>query len=167
MDCINLKDKFGDRYRIAYEESYYAEYGPNAHVEDPWLMTISCQNGEIIPWGADKLAACTQTAGSVANRLKALPFTTVAQEGADGANVLFRLEHFDAVAQIMKPRRRKRLSEKQRLANAERLKKYRFSPARGATNDGHSRDAVPVSDSGSIQAVERDSGGDNRALLTP
>ena len=30
--------------------------------------------------------------------LKALPFTTVHQDGDDGANVLFEVEHFDEVA---------------------------------------------------------------------
>ena len=27
MQCVNLKERFGERYRVEYEESYYAEYG--------------------------------------------------------------------------------------------------------------------------------------------
>ena len=94
MDCINLERRFGRRYRVTYEESYWAEYGPGARVEDPWLMILLCQHGHICPWGGHLLAACTNKAGSIANRLKALPFTTVAQDGDDGANILFPVDHF-------------------------------------------------------------------------
>ena len=128
-DCINLRSRFGQRYRAAYGEDYHAEYGAGARVDDPWLMAISCQNGHICPWGGSILAACTKAAGSVANRLKALPFTTVAQDGSDGSNVLFDVVHFDLVAKIMKPRRRRRLSPEARRAAGERLAKYRFRPA--------------------------------------
>ena len=76
--CINLKERFGHHYRVAYEESYYAEYGPNARIEDPWLMVVLCEHGEICPWGGTTLAACTNKAGAVAKRLKSLPFTKVA-----------------------------------------------------------------------------------------
>lgn len=58
MECLNLKRIFGERYKVAYEESYYAEYGPNAYREDPWLMVLLCQHGEICPWGGQNLAAC-------------------------------------------------------------------------------------------------------------
>jgi hypothetical protein len=37
MECINLKARFGKRYKVTYEESYFAEYGPHARKEDPWL----------------------------------------------------------------------------------------------------------------------------------
>ncbi len=129
MDCVNLRERFGDTYRVAHEGAYCAEYGPNAHREDPWLTVIPCENGHICPWGRSTLTACTTSAGSVAKRLKVLPFTSVAQDGTDGANVLFDVEHFDAVARIMKPRRRRRLSPEARRAAGERLAKYRFRHA--------------------------------------
>ncbi len=34
VDCINLREHFGDRYRVIWEESYHAEYGEGARVED-------------------------------------------------------------------------------------------------------------------------------------
>lgn len=40
-DCINLKKRFGDRFKVAYEESYYAQYGANARGEDPWYMILA------------------------------------------------------------------------------------------------------------------------------
>ena len=44
----------------------------------------------------------------------------------DGANVLFDVEHFDEVAEITKPRKRRRLKEQQRQAAVERLRQYQF-----------------------------------------
>jgi len=142
MKCIDLKQRFGDRFKVAYEESYYAEYGPDARTVDPWLMIILCQHGEICPWGDDNLAACTNHAGPIANRLKALPYTQVAQDGDDGANVVFDVKHFDKVAQIMKPRRRRQVTEaeRQRLAEMSRL----YSPLR---KESISNDANKVPES--------------------
>ncbi len=30
MECINLKEQFGKRFRVRYEESYYADRGAGA-----------------------------------------------------------------------------------------------------------------------------------------
>ena len=68
--------------------------------------------------------ASTNRLGSVANRLKALAFTEVVQEGSDGVNVLFDLEHFDEVARVMKPRKRRRLSPAERAKRVKRLREY-------------------------------------------
>ena len=97
LACINPKERFGHHYRVAYEESYYADYGPNARIEDPWLMVVLCKHGEICPWGGSILAACANKPGRAAKRLKSLPFTKVARDGDDGANVLFDIERFDLV----------------------------------------------------------------------
>ena len=127
MDCVNLKQRFGDRFKVAYEESYYAERSRQT-MEDPWLMVMACRNGHICPWGGSELAACTDSI-RIANRLKRLPFATVAQDGDDGANVLFDVEHFAEVAKIMKPRRRRRMTEGQKQQAAKRLREYQ--PTKG------------------------------------
>ncbi len=124
MDCLNLKALFGKQYRVKYEESYYADHGLESRRQDPWLMVIPCRNGEICPWGGRKLAACTNHTGSVANKLKALPFAIVAQDGDDGANLVFDVKHFEEVARIMKPRKRRRLSALERERRVRRLQKY-------------------------------------------
>jgi len=140
-DCINLKEMFGEQFKVEYEESYYAERSRET-VEDPWLMVLLCENGHICPWGGSNLAACTNGSGSVAKRLKALPFTTVAQDGADGANVVFDVAHFDRVAEIMKPRRRRRLSPEARQRFAEAGAKTRFG--HGTQADPEARPCVPA-----------------------
>ncbi len=126
--CVNLKQRFGDRYRITYEESFWAERPEFRQDEEPWLQIIPCRNGHIYPWGGTKLAACTTTSGPVANRLRTLPSVEVAQDGADGVNVVFNVAHFEVVAEIMRPRRRRWVSEteRQRLAELSR----RYSPFR-------------------------------------
>jgi len=128
-DCVNLRERFGDRYKIDVDESYYAERPEFRKTEEPWLLVLLCQHGHICPWGGSTLAACTDKAGPIANQLKALTFVTVAQDGDDGVNVVFDVEHFDQVAEIMKPRRRRRLSPEQRQNAAERLREYQ--PAKG------------------------------------
>jgi len=70
------------------------------------------------------------------NKLTRLPFTTVVQDGDDGGNVLFDATHFDKIAQLMKARKRRRLSEEQRRAAGERLRPWQFRPARQGTKSG-------------------------------
>jgi len=50
MNCVNLRERFGRRYRVEYEESYYAQHGPRARIEDPWLQIIPCRAGHVYPW---------------------------------------------------------------------------------------------------------------------
>jgi len=121
MSCLNLRDLYGDRYKVAIEE--------NLPSKDPWLLVLLCESGHICPWGPNLLAACTSSRGSIAKRLTALPIATVEQNGSDGINVSFHVDHFDKIAAIMKPRRRRRMSEAQRLVAAERLREYQFKPA--------------------------------------
>jgi hypothetical protein len=51
---------------------------------------------------------------------------TVHQHGDIKRTLLFDLAMFDAVAAIVKPRRRRKLSKEQKAANVERLKNCRF-----------------------------------------
>ena len=122
--CINLKQHFGGRYRVQYEESYYVERPEFRAVGGPWLTMIPCQNGHIFPWGGSTVAACTNTRGRVATKLKKTASCKVAQDGDDGVTVLFDVEDFEAVAEIMKPRKRRRLSEEQKQKAVERLRPY-------------------------------------------
>ena len=137
MECVDLKQRFGERYRVTYEESYYVDRGDGARTKAPWLMVLPCKNGYICPWGGSTLVACTNANGSVASQLRKLPFTTVAQDGDDGVNVLFDVKYLDEIAAIMKPRRRRRLSESQKRKSIERLRHY--WPVKGETV----RKAVP------------------------
>ena len=127
--CVNLKRRFGDLYRVEFEESYVADHGDGARVENPWLTIIPCQRGHIYPHSHNQLGASTDRCGKITNQLKRLAFIEVVQDGEDGVNVIFEVSDFEKVAEIMKPRRRRRQTPQQRQASIERLAKYRFTPA--------------------------------------
>ena len=132
MECVNLKERFGKRYRVRHEESYRAARGNRAWADDPWLQIVPCQHGHVFPHGVDMLAASTDRSGSIARRLKALPGVAVWQAGSDGATVLFPVGMIDQVAAIMLPKRRRRLSEAARAQLAAAGAKTRFAPGVGA-----------------------------------
>lgn len=124
MDCIDLRQRFGKKYRVKYEESYYAERGDGARSDAPWLQIIPCQHGHIYPFGGEMLAASTDTRGPIAKRLVRLACTAVVQDGDDGVNASFHVDDFDQIAEIIKPRKRRRRSmseeDKKRLAEMGR-----------------------------------------------
>jgi hypothetical protein len=109
----NLRALFGDRYRIGYDPA--AETA--AERNDPWMMTLPCQNGVIYPHGANRLAVECKT--QPAHKLMAIPAITVQQQGDAQWTLIFDLEMADLVFGIVKPRKRRKLSEVQKAANAE------------------------------------------------
>jgi hypothetical protein len=140
--CVDLQVLCGARYRIEFEESYNAETREYRAQERPWLTQIRCLNGHIGVWGGNLLVACTSSSGTVAMKLKRLSFAEIVQDGTDGVNVTFDVQHFDEVAAIMKPRRRRlgrpmSTEEKQRLVEAGR--EFRFSTGRQHSPEARSR----------------------------
>jgi len=131
--CINLRERFGRRYRVEYEESYFAEYGSHARVEDPAYMILLCKYGHIYPAGGNLLAASVDGHPIVANRLGRLPCCRVEQDGDFGElTVVFDVADFDTVARIMRPRRRRRLSAAHRDRLVAAGAASRFTPQSGA-----------------------------------
>ena len=45
--CINLRDRFGRRYKMTYRESYWAAYEHKAIRGDPWLQIIPGARGHV------------------------------------------------------------------------------------------------------------------------
>ncbi len=144
--CIDLNAAYGAQYRVVYEESYQGGQAGGRRVHDQWLLTIPCQFGHIYPHGADHLGASTSFRGPVAKRLAALPCVRVVQDGDDGINVVFHIDDFEAVAEVMKPRRRRRLTPDQRAERVERLRKYQFGPASQSGGGDRRRDPSPSGD---------------------
>ena len=128
MQCVNLKEMFGDRYRVVYEEAYSAEHGEGGRRIDPWLMTIPCLYGLIYPHGEQELAACCNRR-LVRGRLAALACCEVIQKGDTETVVTFGAEHFEQVAEVLRPRKRRLLRPtfRSRLVaiGKEALRRYR------------------------------------------
>jgi hypothetical protein len=144
VSCIDLKVRFGDRFRVIHEESYLADHGERGRACDPWLQLIPCRNGHIYPHGA-LLGASTNNRGPTARALAALPGVRVVQDGDDGINAVFPIAEFEAVAAILKPRRRRMLPPERAAELTERLRRYRFTAADQDAGEGHGCDPSPAS----------------------
>ena len=132
---INLKERFGRRYRVTYGESYYAEHGEKARVEDPVHMIIPCKYGHIYAAGEETLAAGVDGHPNVAGQLRRLKCCQVHQDGDLGElTVLFDVTDFAKVVKIMRPRRRRQLSEAER----QRLRVIGFQKGRQVHSNRHS-----------------------------
>ena len=153
--CIDLAERFGRRYRVEFEESYSAQYGSHARVDDRWLKIIRCRAGHICPWGTSTLAAVTNKAGPIARKLAALPGAKLWQDGSDGATVLFDLAQFPQVAKLMHPCQRRAGSKKLRAHLAVVGAKTRFQ--HGVRSSGAARisTAMALPD---LEAVRADAG---------
>lgn len=145
--CIDLKERFGHDYQIAFEDTYLGDGSDHARRHDPWLAIISCRLGHVYPLGGEWLAASTNNRGPVANSLAALPGARVIQDGDDGINVAFHVRDFEAVAAIMKPRRRRRLTAAKRSEQVERLRNYQFTSATQTAGNELRRDSATSVDS--------------------
>ena len=94
-NCINLRERFGRRFRIDREESY-------GRTDDPWLLLVRCKFGHIFPNGGNVLAASVDGHPNVAAVLRRLPCCRIHQDGDFGElTVLFDVADFAKVAKIM------------------------------------------------------------------
>jgi hypothetical protein len=125
--CINLQGHFGNRYKVVFEESYYAERPEFRAQEAPWLMIVPCRYGHIYPWGQERLAVFCESP-RLGLQLLAIPDATLHTDGSDGLTILFPADHFEVVAQIMEAHKRRRLSEARKQQLREVGEAYRFQP---------------------------------------
>jgi hypothetical protein len=128
VPCVNLRERFGRRYKVTFEESYAAAYGPKASRDDPWLQIIPGALGHVFPHSATMLGAKPGRSGKSARRLKDLPFVQVHTDGSDGVTVLFSPNHLNLVADLLQLRRRRRVSDRERQRLAALGRKYGFQP---------------------------------------
>ena len=111
---IDLKEQFGDRFKITLDESATVDTDREAKL---WFQRIPCNRGFISVHGPDTLAGFTNRSKIVA-KLVSIPGVRVHQQGDAEARVLFGPEILEAVADVLQARRRRRVSE----ATRERLR---------------------------------------------
>jgi hypothetical protein len=128
--CINFNERFGARYKVQFEEAYCAERPERRAVEGPWLMFIPGKNraNHIYPFGGDLLAVFVTRHNSIFRRIKNLSYTCVHSDGDDGVTFTFPSEHFEEIAQIIRARRRRVITEAERQRIIANTAKYRFLP---------------------------------------
>ena len=123
MQPINLKDQYGDRYRIGLDE---ATKGERKLAKDPWYYILPCRYGHIYPHGDGLSVFCNGT--RKIEQLKNLPGITAYLVGDGEAILTFPLSEFDAVARIAQPKRRRKLSEKHNAALQASARAHQFKP---------------------------------------
>jgi hypothetical protein len=123
--CINLLERFGDRYKIAFDEAYNPRHLPKDRL-DPWMMVIPCRGGVIYPYGRDLLAVEVDGHPGAAKALAATPGVRLYQDGDREQTFLFPIDLFERVAAIVRPRKRRRLTESHRAALARGSARRRF-----------------------------------------
>ena len=121
MKCPNLKELFGDRYRVIVEESHQAERGTEIkRAVDPWLLVIPGKYGHCFPWSDSRLAVSVDGHTRIAKRIAGLAYVLVEQDGDFGEmTASFQCGDFDTIDEIMGFRRKMQLSdtEKERRRN--------------------------------------------------
>lgn len=128
---IDLKQRFGSEYRVSLDESYFA-HGTGREAEKLWMWRIECKYGHIYPHGGEVLGAyCNRRL--VRGKLKKLPCCKVHQEGDFETTVLFHVSHFDEVAKVIKPKRRRRITDEQKQRLAKIGTQTKFQPAHHGT----------------------------------
>ena len=99
--CIDLRERFGQKYRIGFDEAVETK-------NDPWMMTIHCRWGTIYPHGAE-LLALVATGAWLANRRSqnlavaaaaASPVAIVALLFPDGGTQPFHTASFAEVCAV-------------------------------------------------------------------
>ncbi|MEX0677110.1 MAG: hypothetical protein WD063_08550 [Pirellulales bacterium] len=122
MDCPNLRTLY-PQFKIDRDPSA----GPRE--QDPWNWQIPCQFGHVYPHGPDLLGVSTNSRGAIAKRIAALDCVQVTQDGSDGINATFNLADANAVFAIIKPRKRRRLSDDQKAAAVARFSLRKAQPS--------------------------------------
>ena len=124
--CVNLLEAFGEDYRVTFDPAYDRRRVPRRCL-DPWMMQLVCRGRgvTIYPFGGDRLAVEVDGRPGLVKKLVAIPGVELWQDGTREQTILFDLALFEAVAAVVRPRKRRRLPEGQRRACARRLARAR------------------------------------------
>ena len=143
-ECVNLMERFGEQYKITFDPAYDPKHRPR-ELLDPWMMTVACRPGVIYPYGGTELAIEVDGHRFVRAALSKLPCCREHQRGDDCGSFIFDVEDFDSVAEVVKPKRRKQISEAERARLVAMGAKHRFQPRlSGRPTDSPSPASVPT-----------------------
>jgi hypothetical protein len=131
--CLNLRNLFGEEYRITFDPAYNSAQVPREKL-DPWYMQIRGKGKgvTIYPFGGSKLCVECDNRPGIVKQLVALGLL-VWQDGSTDKTFQFDLAEFEQVAAIVQPRKRRQMTPEQRAKLAERgreaLEHYREANA--------------------------------------
>jgi hypothetical protein len=121
--CVNLFERFGKNYKVTFDPAYDSRHVPRRCL-DPWMMQLPCRGKgvTVFPFGGDRLAVEVVGRPGLVKKLAAIPGLGVWQDGDREKTFLFNVALFEAVAAVVRPHRRRRLSEGQRAELAGRMR---------------------------------------------
>ena len=122
MDPINLDECYGKKYQITYDQAAALESRGRCN---PWYYIIPCKFGAEIYPHSDKLLSVMVLGKRLMKKVSKIPDVRLHQSGEEEAVYLFLPQQFKAVAAIVKPRRKRAMSQTAKDAATERLKKAR------------------------------------------
>jgi hypothetical protein len=156
--CINLLLRFGADYRVSFEEGYVHK-GIRRDKLDAWYMEIVGRFGTIFPLGGDDLGVMVDDHPGLAKKLAALPGCRIAQHGDREMTFAFAVERFPAVAAIVAPRRRRRVSDAERSRLADLGQQHGFKLHQPVQNSEAPTHANQKSDQNIVPAIRTRPGG--------
>jgi len=121
MNCncrpLNLKDLYGERYKITLDESAFCE---KESKRDLWYFQIPCKYGHIYSISDMYLGFWCDSGVIKARMVREAPEIELVQDSDDEGVFRFTPEQFEIVAKYARPRRRRRLSKehKEKLTKA-------------------------------------------------
>jgi len=145
MKCINLLEVFGNHYRITFDPAYSARGVPCGKL-DCWMMQVPCQGRgvTIYPYGGNSLAVEVDRRPSIAAKLRGIEGLKLHQDGDNETTFLFDVALFEQVAEVVKPRRKRQVSDERRQELVSYGRRYGFgaqksTPERAQTLSGDSQ----------------------------
>lgn len=122
---INLKEQFGETFKIEYEDEHNGK-----EINHEFYQLIPCKFGSIHPWD-DQLFSAYCNAKKVSHRLRKeidsgmwADFKVIAQ-GDSELRFTFPVNRIEEVAEILKAKRKRRLSLEHKEKLIEGLVKYK------------------------------------------
>ena len=148
-ECTNLREVFGAKYRITFDPAYSPRNVPRAKL-DPWMMQIRCAGRGVIiyPHSGTILAIEVDRRPSIAAKLAAMEGVKLRQDGDTEKTFLFDARLFDQVAQVVKPRKRRLLTDTQLQALLKHQRRFEA----GAQKSTLKRAPTPQADISATQS---------------
>ena len=126
--CVDLAARFGDRFRLNWEADDRTKLlWPRE--DHPWLYRIPCRYGHVGVQGGELLYAFSDRP-RIGRQLRTLPFIERAAGDLE-VRIVFQVDQLAAVLAILRPYRRRRLSNAARAELVDRGAATRFGSAEG------------------------------------
>jgi hypothetical protein len=119
-------EAFGEDYKVTFDPAFHSRRVPRRCL-GPWMLRLPCRGRgvTIYPFGGSRLAVEVDGRPGLVKKLVAIPGVELWQDGDGEKTFVFDVARFEAVAAVVRPRKRRRLPEGQRRACTRRLARAR------------------------------------------